>query len=98
MIDQLIGNFQGFWTRARLTWRLLQDDRVPLWLKAIPVGAVLYLFSPIDVLPDVFLALGQIDDLMILIGGMELFERFAPADVVAEHRLQLEQENLQIKP
>ena len=96
MIDQLIGNFQAFWTRVRLTWRLLQDDRVPLWLKAIPVASVLYLFSPIDVLPDVFLAIGQIDDLMILIGAMELFERFAPADVVAEHRLLLEEENLKV--
>ena len=98
MIDQLIANFQGFCTRARLTWRLMQDDRVPMWLKAIPVASVLYLFSPIDVLPDVFLAFGQIDDVMILIGAMELFERFAPADVVAEHRLQLEEENLQINP
>jgi uncharacterized membrane protein YkvA (DUF1232 family) len=92
MIDQLIAKFQDFWLRVRLTWRLLQDERVPLWLKAIPIAAVLYLFSPIDILPDVFLTIGQIDDIVILIGGMELFERLAPAEVVAEHRLRLEQE------
>lgn len=92
MIEQIIANFQGFWFRVRLTWRLLQDDRVPIWLKVIPFGAFLYLFSPIDIIPDVFLVIGQVDDIMILVGSMELFERFAPADIVAEHRLMLEQE------
>ncbi|MDQ7027418.1 MAG: DUF1232 domain-containing protein [Anaerolineae bacterium] len=92
MIAQLIANFQGFWFRVRLTWRLVQDDRVPMWLKAIPVAAILYLFSPFDIIPDVFIAIGQIDDIVILIGGMELFERLAPADIVEEHRLKLEQE------
>jgi uncharacterized membrane protein YkvA (DUF1232 family) len=86
MLDQLMANVQGFWFRAKLTWRLLQDDRVPMWAKAIPVVAVLYMFSPIDILPDFLLGFGQIDDFMIIIGGMELFERMIPAEIVEEHR------------
>jgi uncharacterized membrane protein YkvA (DUF1232 family) len=93
MIDEIIGNFQKFWLRIRLTWRLINDDRVPFWTKAIPVAAFLYLFSPLDILPDIFIVLGQIDDFVILVAGMEVFERLAPADVVAEHRHFLESEN-----
>ena len=82
-------NVGKLWLKVQLTWRLLNDDRVPFWTKGIPVLAFLYLFSPIDVLPDFFLVLGQFDDLVILMGGMEIFERLAPADVVAQYREQL---------
>lgn len=92
MLDQLMANLQGFWFRTQLTWRLLQDERVPLWVKAIPVVAVLYLFSPIDILPDFLLGFGQIDDFMLIIGGMELFERMVPSEIVEEHRGLMERE------
>lgn len=69
-----------------LTWRLLRDSRVPFWLKLIPFAEILYILSPLDFIPDVFIGIGQLDDLGILIGGMRLFEALAPAYVVAEHR------------
>ena len=92
MLDQLIANLQGFWFRAQLTWRLLQDDRVPMWVKAIPIAAMLYIFSPIDLIPDFLLGFGQIDDFMLILGGMELFERMIPAEIVEEHRLVMERD------
>jgi uncharacterized membrane protein YkvA (DUF1232 family) len=89
MIDQLIGNIQGMWVRLQLTWRLLNDDRVPVWTKIIPVIAFLYIISPLDILPDVLLGMGQIDDFVVLISGLELFERMIPVHIVEEHRQRL---------
>lgn len=89
MFDQVITYLENLWMRLRLTWRLLNDDRVPLWTKAIPVLTFAYLFSPLDLMPDVFLVAGQIDDAVILYGGLELFERMVPAELVAEHKQRL---------
>ena len=89
MFEALGERFNAFWLSLRLTWRLMQDARVPLWSKAVPVLAALYIFSPIDILPDFFLMLGQIDDLLILSLAFEFFSRLAPAEVVEEHRQKL---------
>ncbi len=76
--------------RLRLMWRLLRDDRVSPWLKRLgPIGALIYVLSPIDLIPDFFLGIGQLDDLGViaLVGVVlvKLMVRFAPPDVVAEH-------------
>ncbi len=75
--------------QIRLGWRLLRDPRVP-WIKnAIPAFAALYLISPIDVIPDFLLGLGQVDDLGILIAmtiaTIRWLPRLAPRAVVDEH-------------
>lgn len=76
--------------RMRLVWRLLRDDRVSPWLKRLgPIGAILYLLSPIDIVPDFFIGVGQVDDLgviaVVLLVLAKLLVRFAPPAVVAEH-------------
>lgn len=88
-MDAIMERLSSLWLSVRLSWRLMQDERVPIWMKAIPVLAALYIFSPIDVLPDFFLVLGQIDDFFIISMGLELFTRLAPSDVVEEHRKNL---------
>jgi uncharacterized membrane protein YkvA (DUF1232 family) len=76
--------------RVRLTFRLLRDEQVPVWMKAaVPAIALIYLLMPIDLIPDVILGLGQIDDLSVL--GISMFAmtrvlpRLAPRERVAEH-------------
>jgi uncharacterized membrane protein YkvA (DUF1232 family) len=76
--------------RLRLLWALLRDDRVSPWLKRLgPLGALLYVLSPIDVIPDFLLGPGQMDDLgvvaVMLFVLSKLIVRFAPQAVVAEH-------------
>lgn len=90
MIDSLKGRLNRVKLQGWLTWRLLRDGRVPLWTKAIPVLTLVYVFSPIDLIPDFILALGQIDDVVILTLGMSMFERLSPPAVVAEHRRELD--------
>jgi uncharacterized membrane protein YkvA (DUF1232 family) len=51
----------------------------------IPPAALAYLLFPIDLIPDVALGLGQLDDVAVLLIGVKLFIELAPPDVVREH-------------
>lgn len=77
--------FDAIVKELRLVWRLLLDRRVPLWAKGIPLAAVIYVLSPLDLIPDVLLGLGQLDDLGILLGGLRLFRSVIPEYIVQEH-------------
>lgn len=89
MVDTIMERLSALWMSVRLSWYLIQDARVPLWSKAIPVLTALYIFSPIDILPDFFLLLGQIDDFVLITMALEFFTRMAPSEVVEEHRKHL---------
>jgi uncharacterized membrane protein YkvA (DUF1232 family) len=69
----------------RLYWRLLGDRRVPLWPKAVLVGAVAYVVSPFDLVPDFTPIVGQLDDLTLLVLVGRAFLWWCPAGVVTEH-------------
>jgi uncharacterized membrane protein YkvA (DUF1232 family) len=70
---------------ARLVWALARDPRVPTHQKLV-LGAVAgYLVFPIDIIPDFIPVIGQLDDLGVLIFGLDFFIRNAPKDVVEEH-------------
>jgi len=72
--------------QARLAWHLLRDGRVPAWVKLIPVGAVVYLISPIDLIPDfVFPGLGELDDLAVLLLSVKALVDLSPPEVVRQH-------------
>jgi uncharacterized membrane protein YkvA (DUF1232 family) len=73
-------------SQARLTLRLLREPRVPLYLKALPVLAVLYVIVPIDVVPDVLPILGQLDDLGLLLVALGAFLKLCPPGAVDFHR------------
>lgn len=71
---------------AKLAWRLLLDKRISLTVKIIPLLGVMYLIWPIDLLPDLFPALGQLDDIAILLLALNWFIKASPSDVVEEIR------------
>jgi uncharacterized membrane protein YkvA (DUF1232 family) len=71
--------------QVRLAWRLFFDQRVPLWSKLIPPAALAYVVFPMDIIPDVVLGLGQLDDIAVLLLGLKLFIELSPPDVVREH-------------
>jgi uncharacterized membrane protein YkvA (DUF1232 family) len=73
--------------RIVLCWRLFWDPRVSVYLKLIPLGAVLYVASPMDLVPDVAIpVLGYLDDFGVFLIAIELFARLCPRHVVADHR------------
>lgn len=62
-----MGNFLMFLPNlARLLGRLLKDVRVPTTEKALFVAAIVYFVSPIDLIPDVFPFIGQVDDIYVI--------------------------------
>jgi uncharacterized membrane protein YkvA (DUF1232 family) len=71
--------------RIRLVWRLMRDPRV-LWLyKLIPLGGLLYLLFPFDLLIDLAPVIGQLDDAGIILGSLWLFVELCPQDIVKDH-------------
>lgn len=76
--------------KATLAWALFRDRRVPLWLRAIIPALVLYLASPIDIIPDFIPVLGHLDDLAVIAVAAGLLVRFTPRAVLEEQLRRLE--------
>jgi uncharacterized membrane protein YkvA (DUF1232 family) len=85
-LTEAAGFFGGLVKQARLAWRLWNDGRTPTWLKLIPVAALVYLLSPIDLVPDLMLpGLGELDDLAVVLLALKMFLDFSPPGVIKEH-------------
>jgi uncharacterized membrane protein YkvA (DUF1232 family) len=70
----------------KLVWRLLTDKRISPWLKAvIPALALGYVLLPWDLVTDFIPVLGQLDDLAVVVLGMQLFIELCPKGIVREH-------------
>jgi uncharacterized membrane protein YkvA (DUF1232 family) len=69
-----------------LVIRLMFDRRVSSTAKLIPLVLLVYVISPVDLIPDMFVPLGILDDITVLVIGMQLFIHSAPPGVVAEYR------------
>lgn len=55
---------------ALSAFEMFFDGRVSVWLKVFLVLAVLYILSPLDLIPDFIPVFGQVDDLVVLILGI----------------------------
>ena len=81
-----LGFAGGLVKQSRLVWRLLHDGRVPGWVKLIPFAGLVYLLSPIDLVPDLMLpGLGQLDDLAVILLSLKLFVDLCPPGIVKEY-------------
>ncbi len=67
-------------------WLAFRDRRTPWYVKAILVLLLLYLASPIDLIPDVIPVLGMLDDLVVIAFALWLCYRLIPKEVMAECR------------
>lgn len=70
---------------VRLAWGLMRDRRVGTRIKLLPVLALLYVLSPLDILPDIVPVVGWADDLIVAGGLLIVFFLLAPWRVVLEH-------------
>lgn len=69
---------------GRLLWRLARDRRVPWHAKLVAVGAMVYVVSPIDVIPDVIPGVGRLDDLYLLVRALRYLAGHAGYDMLYE--------------
>lgn len=76
---------RGAVDQLRLTWALFLDPDMPLLTKIIPLTALIYVVSPIDLVPFLFFRLGFLDDIGVTILSVALFNQLAPSDVALSH-------------
>jgi uncharacterized membrane protein YkvA (DUF1232 family) len=70
--------------RTKLVLRLMADPRVSPLIKLIPIGSIIYLVSPIDIIMGIP-GLAALDDAAILGLGYYFFIEMCPPGVVDEH-------------
>ncbi|HLO13683.1 MAG TPA: DUF1232 domain-containing protein [Anaerolineales bacterium] len=75
-------------TRLKLILKLMGDRRVSPWVKLVPIGALAYLISPIDLIMGIP-GIDALDDAAVLWIGSTLFVELCPPDVVKEHMQEL---------
>jgi uncharacterized membrane protein YkvA (DUF1232 family) len=77
--------------KFKLIMRLMGDRRVSFWVKLLPIGALAYVLSPVDLVPGAALpVVGALDDMAILWLGVNMFIQLCPPEVVAEHSQDLD--------
>src|SRR5262249_43818919 len=69
---------------ARLYWRLFCDRRVSILPKALLVLTLVYVLSPLDLIPDFIPVIGEMDDVVVVLSGLCLFIRLCPPETVRE--------------
>ncbi len=69
---------------ARLLWRALRHPQSPGWLKLGTLGVVLYVISPIDLIPDVIPVIGVLDDIVLVPLAIRFLLKRLPAQLRAD--------------
>ncbi|RRS04298.1 DUF1232 domain-containing protein [Aquabacterium soli] len=69
---------------ARRLWFALRHPQSPGWLKLGTGLMLLYMISPIDIVPDWIPLLGVVDDVVVLSTAMRLMLNRLPAAVRAD--------------
>jgi uncharacterized membrane protein YkvA (DUF1232 family) len=65
--------------------RLLTDPRVDWWRKALLVGVIAYVVSPIDLVPDFVPIAGQFDDAILVVLAIRVLLRASGPRLLSEH-------------
>ena len=63
-----------------------KNPRMPILAKILPVVALVYLISPIDIIPDFLPVLGQLDDITAIIALLMTAFQIIPKDVKEKAR------------
>lgn len=74
-VKSLTKVYQTLKEHAILLWLVLKEDDVPIAIKAAVIGALGYLISPIDAVPDI-LPFGLLDDGAVLSATLMLVESY----------------------
>ncbi len=64
------GPIKKIWEDVQLLWKMVGDPTVPWQPKAIAIGALVYLVSPLDVVPDILPIIGLVDDVGVIVAAV----------------------------
>ncbi len=70
---------------VRLLGGLIVDGRVSIWDKLLVAGAIAYIVSPIDLIPEFIPFVGEVDDVYLLILALQRLIGNAGRRVLLDH-------------
>ena len=88
MVPPQRGMVKDFVARLKLILKLMGDQRVSPWVKLIPIGALAYWISPVDLIMGIP-GIDALDDAAVIWIGSTLFVELCPPDVVQEYMREL---------
>lgn len=75
---------------AQLFNELSGDEALPMWGRSLATGVLLYLDSPIDLIPDKIRIIGLFDDMLVMIVGLVIIVPQIPEDRLTYYRQKYE--------
>ena len=85
------------WARFRkeliLAWAILRDARTPASAKLATIAAILYVLSPVDLVPDLIPLLGWLDDGIVAMLLLKLAQRLLPTELLDVLKAKMAQQN-----
>ena len=71
----------GMGARLVALWNVFRHSHAPLLSRALALGLMAYMVSPVDFIPDFIPVLGVMDDVAVLALGLGLMGRVTPKSV-----------------
>jgi len=68
---------------ARQLWAALRHPAAPRWLKVGAAMIVLYVLSPVDLIPDFLLGIGLVDDIVLVPLAVRWLLKRLPPEIAA---------------
>jgi len=75
---------------AQLFNELTGDEALPMWVRSLAAGVLLYLDSPVDLIPEKFRFIGLIDDMLVMIVGLVIIVPQIPENRLTYYRQKYE--------
>jgi uncharacterized membrane protein YkvA (DUF1232 family) len=80
--ERLKAPVRRFLKQFQIIRRALKHPQVPWYAKVVAGCAVLYVFSPIQIIPNFIPIIGQTDDLLVVSLGIKFLRRCVPQNVL----------------
>jgi uncharacterized membrane protein YkvA (DUF1232 family) len=84
LAETLKASARRFLGQFRVIRRALRHPLVPWYAKMVAGCAVLYVFSPIQLLPNFIPIIGQTDDVLVVSLGIKFLRKCVPQEVLDE--------------
>ncbi len=79
-----MGRRLTFMREAVILFFCLKDSRTPMFVRLCVAGAIGYLITPTDILPDFITGIGWLDDAAVIAGAMRLADKYILPEHVAK--------------
>ena len=84
MMNKLKSSIKQVFKQFRIMRRALIHPQVPWHAKAVAGCAVLYVVSPVQLIPNFIPIIGQMDDVLVVTFAIKYLRRYVPQSVLDE--------------